>query len=237
LTVLRILTLNTHRREVDAAAFATLVADTQPDVVALQEWTSTNKIDVFLRDRWHGQRVAELYLASRYPIRRFEVLEHPSFADGRWGAVARFDLDTPGGLVHVANVHLASPRRALEEVLESRGARSDRLQANSERRRLQAQETVRWLDTCAGPLLLAGDFNTPPESTIYREFWSRYTNAFSSTGLGFGLTYFTRRGGWRIDHILAGPGWRCRRCWVGPTVGSAHRPVIAELAWAYVALE
>jgi endonuclease/exonuclease/phosphatase (EEP) superfamily protein YafD len=39
----------------------------------------------------------------------------------------------------------------------------------------------------------------------------------------------TRKTGVRIDHILAGHGWRCRRCWVGPNIGSAHRPVIADL--------
>jgi vancomycin resistance protein VanJ len=33
----------------------------------------------------------------------------------------------------------------------------------------------------------------------------------------------------RIDHILAGPGWYCARCWVGPDVGSPHRPVLADL--------
>jgi endonuclease/exonuclease/phosphatase (EEP) superfamily protein YafD len=35
----------------------------------------------------------------------------------------------------------------------------------------------------------------------------------------------------RIDHILAGPGWQAERCWVGPDVGSPHRPVIADLIW------
>ena len=36
----------------------------------------------------------------------------------------------------------------------------------------------------------------------------------------------------RIDHILAGPGWRCGRCWVGPDVGSPHRPLLADLVYS-----
>jgi vancomycin resistance protein VanJ len=36
----------------------------------------------------------------------------------------------------------------------------------------------------------------------------------------------------RIDHVLAGPGWHCDRCRVGPHVGSPHRPVLADLIWS-----
>jgi endonuclease/exonuclease/phosphatase (EEP) superfamily protein YafD len=79
--------------------------------------------------------------------------------------------------------------------------------------------------------VIAGDFNMPTDSDIYQLYWSSYTNAFSAAGLGFGYTKFTRWHGIRIDHILAGPGWRCRRSWVGPDVGSDHRPVLAELTW------
>jgi endonuclease/exonuclease/phosphatase (EEP) superfamily protein YafD len=48
-------------------------------------------------------------------------------------------------------------------------------------------------------------------------------------GFGVGSTHFTRHTAVRIDHVLAGPGWRVRRAWTGPFVGSAHRPVIAEV--------
>ena len=51
-------------------------------------------------------------------------------------------------------------------------------------------------------------------------------------GLGWGYSHYTNRTLLRIDHILAGPGWTCRRCWVGPDVNSEHRPVIADLVWA-----
>jgi endonuclease/exonuclease/phosphatase (EEP) superfamily protein YafD len=44
-------------------------------------------------------------------------------------------------------------------------------------------------------------------------------------------TFFGGKTAVRIDHILAGPGWRCRRCRVGPDAGSPHRPVIADMTW------
>jgi endonuclease/exonuclease/phosphatase (EEP) superfamily protein YafD len=226
--VLRVLTCNVHRSELDARALDELIAEARPDVVALQEWTSRHE-GVFAGGGWHVRRDGELYLASRYPIRKVEVLNDHSFSGGRWGAVARYELETPAGLVRFLNVHLASPHDALEQVLHSWGWRGSGLGANSSRRRQQALAVLSWLALDQAPLVLAGDFNTPPESRIYLDHWSRYSNAFASRGLGFGHTYFTRLGSVRIDHILAGPGWRCRRCWVGPDVGSAHRPVIAEL--------
>lgn len=73
----------------------------------------------------------------------------------------------------------------------------------------------------------------PVDSTIYREFWQAYGNAFDRTGFGLGYTKQTvirgRSYGLRIDHILTGSGWQATRCWVGPDLGSDHLPMIADL--------
>ena len=81
------------------------------------------------------------------------------------------------------------------------------------------------LPTCSGWK------SVPNPSCVRQTYWSKYTNAFSEAGLGWGYTFYANRTSLRIDHILAGPGWRCRECWVGPEVGSEHRPVIADLEW------
>lgn len=224
----RVLTCNIHRDALDPEALGTLIAVTGPDVIALQDWSSQHEREVFAYGDWHVHRDGQLCLASRYPIRRAESLDAPEFR-GRDSAATRYELETPDGVLRFVNLHLDSPRDGLDEVIHSRGARLDKLEANSELRRRQSEEVGRWLDDGAGPLLIAGDFNTPPESTVYRACWSDYANAFSSAGIGFGPTFFTRRAGVRIDHILAGPGWHCRRCWVGPAVGSPHHPVVADL--------
>ena len=106
---------------------------------------------------------------------------------------------------------------------------------------LEANNELRWKQSeylgageaaaVAGPVLLAGDFNTPPESAIFRRLWTPYTDAFGAAGWGWGYTFIGGRTRVRIDHILAGPGWYCERCWVGPDVGSPHRPVITDLTW------
>jgi len=84
-----------------------------------------------------------------------------------------------------------------------------------------------------GEIILAGDFNMPADSSIYREHWSKWRNGYSSAGIGFGNTVFVQEGpsefAARIDHVLFTGPWRCSRCWVGPDVGSDDRPVIADL--------
>jgi hypothetical protein len=31
--------------------------------------------------------------------------------------------------------------------------------------------------------------------------------------------------------VLAGPGWKVLRAWVGPGFGGDHRPMLADLKW------
>jgi endonuclease/exonuclease/phosphatase (EEP) superfamily protein YafD len=225
-----ILTCNVHGRQLEPSALAELLTTTNRDIIVLQELRPEQLPVLFSRGEWHIRHGQRLCLASRFPILQGEFCNSPDFVP-KLGLLARYELDTPAGRVNVANLHLASPRYGLVEVIDQRGGPAPELEANSELRGRQSAEATEWLATCRGPLLIAGDFNTPVESCIYREFWGRYTNAFSAAGFGFGNTHFTRYTAVRIDHILAGPGWQWRRCWIGPRVGSPHRPLLADVEW------
>jgi endonuclease/exonuclease/phosphatase (EEP) superfamily protein YafD len=103
-------------------------------------------------------------------------------------------------------------------------------------RRGQSEQIAQSLNDNAKCVIVAGDFNTPTDSVVFRRFWAPYRNAFSTSGFGFGNTMRpTVRGcrfGVRIDHILAGTDWWPRTCWVGPDVGAEHLPLIADLVWS-----
>jgi vancomycin resistance protein VanJ len=226
---LRVLTCNVHHGDLDPDALGVLIAAEAPDVVALQSWSDRYKAAVFAFGDRHVERVDQLCLASRYPIRSGELLHDPDF-EGNDSAAGRFEVEAPWGTLRFVSLHLDSPREGLLDEFRTGGMNADHLEENSARRRRQSEAVARWLEPWEGkPLLIAGDFNTPRESTVYRDYWSGYRNAFSAGGLGFGSTFFTRHTAVRIDHILAGPGWHCRRCRVGPAVGSPHHPVIADL--------
>lgn len=209
------------------AAFRKFQDDVRPEVILLQEspagWSR--------KDFPPGWTVHEgpggLRMASRFPGR---------FHDGiGWdrlplaGYAARFAIDTPDGEMTVYNIHLPTIRPGFE------GAMASKLANLSELRTVllgqaQASKIVRdWMGPPIGLSLIAGDFNMPVESPTYRRDWAGFPNAFSDAGNGWGGTKMTSWHRIRIDHVLYGTPFHCRRCEVGPDLGSDHRPVIAEL--------
>jgi endonuclease/exonuclease/phosphatase (EEP) superfamily protein YafD len=226
---LRLLTCNTDNVDLNRTAFPAFLAAERPDVVVLQ--ACRNRSRKVFSDGWHVHQIGDICIASRHPISGFRPFDHGAHPEFIYGAgwLAVYELQTPAGPIHVANVHLNSPRKGLEQVIEQRWRGGAALSRNSERRRRQSAIARSTINTVPGPLVIAGDFNTPTDSTIYREHWSDLDNCFSRAGIGFGHTHFTAWTSIRIDHILTGPGWTTRACRVGPDVGSAHRPVVADL--------
>jgi len=145
------------------------------------------------------------------------------------GDAACFELNLPTGRILFFNLHLASPHAALGEMLNSPTRAGAMLCANSKRRRFESQAIRRRAAEAGDAVVLAGDFNMPPDDPTFRNGWSGYSDAFSDRGFGWGHTYATHRGSLRIDHILTGLGTQCVRCWVGSPVGSPHRPLIADI--------
>ena len=227
---LRVLTCNMHFAKTDPHPLDQLVVEARPDVVGIQEWRDSAQSDVLRGNEWHTHGVPGLFLASRYPIRRAERLGESS--TGEQGSVMRYELDTPWGELTVFNLHFATPRRGLGASVSFKEEGLNEMRANSELRLRQSEFVAAEARQVTGPVVLLGDFNTPPESIIFRRVWSGFTNAFSDAGWGWGYTFHARRTAVRIDHVLVGGGAWATKCWVGPDVGSPHRPVIADLAWS-----
>jgi len=226
----RVLTCNIHFNQLDPEALCSLITQTEPDIVALQGTSEKHKAIVFGEEKWNSCRDGELCLGSRYPIRKVKAASEPIFKVGQ-GALAHYDLEWPGGTIHFFIQQLAYHRDGLRAVIYQPKTAPSLIQANSDLRRNQAEIVRTWTKEVGGSILMAGDFNTPPESTIHEEYWSTFGNAFEEAGFGWGHTYFTRWAAVRIDHQLGSPGWQCQRCWVGPKIGSPHRPVIADWMW------
>lgn len=225
---LRILSCNVHREQVHPNELARVIAQVQPDVVALQDWTSAND-HIFDGGDWNVRREGELVVASRFPIGKVIVLPIAANSDGpkaERGAAASFELLTPQGPIQLVNVHLASPHTGLITFRDDNGAL---LAKNLERRWDQSAMVRSLVDQLPRPVLLAGDFNTTDDSPIFVEHWSDFTDAFARCGWGLGLTYINRTTQIRIDHILLDRSWLPIRFWLEPEVGSPHRPIVADL--------
>ncbi len=225
---IRVLTCNLHNsKEVDQRRLEDLILDSGADVVALQEWPGAETSAIAKWPGWHSHAIHGLFLASQFPIR--QVVELGADSEGPNGLVSRYDLETPVGVVHFFSLHLASPRDSIYQAIHDNDKGPEEVTGNTARRWEQSKFVAQHIGVLQNPVLLAGDFNTPPESAIFRDVWGNYSDAFSTAGWGWGYTFTESKTQVRIDHVLTSTGWHCSRCWVGPYIGSPHRPVFAEV--------
>ncbi|MDB4883801.1 MAG: putative rane protein [Gemmatimonadetes bacterium] len=234
-THLRVITFNTDASDLSAQLLPDLLARWQPDIVAFQECGELLSASVRLSAGWHHFEGKDLCLLSRYPIRAASVMDRSGLDRvkqseakefGGAGYVVRFLLEGPSGAIRLGNIHLETPRKGLEGLMEGD---LRRLQLNTEVRQLESSMARRWVSEGAGPLLVLGDFNTPVESRIFRDHWGDLADAFSTAGTGLGMTKYN---GWiraRIDHVLASSEWHVDRVTVGPDARSDHRPLVVDL--------
>jgi endonuclease/exonuclease/phosphatase (EEP) superfamily protein YafD len=233
--VVRVLTCNVQGRCLDGAALMEMVDRLKPDVVALQEYRSA--IDLSWPAGWRAHKRSALVVASPHPLRDVApwLCRHPGRELPTTHGI-RCVVEKPHCLFTFVNVHLSSPRHGLATVLDRRTvvapSRSAALVAAIAGRRREAESFAGWVVGSSGPVILAGDFNMPTDSAIYRDVWGGYDNAFSQTGFGFGYTKWSSIHGLiyglRVDHMLS-ESMSPRRCWVERDVGSDHRPLAAEL--------
>jgi vancomycin resistance protein VanJ len=233
--VVRIASFNAMGSVDAVARVLVLMHDHEVDVAGIQECTRPPAVFLRLGD-WHVHHDGHMCLISRYPIvsavpARWDELEAARDAGiGGSGDLVRYRIRTPQRDVDIVNLHLETARRGLQQLRY--GLESRFVGGNIMIRRIGSRRAFETLGDGRDSLIVLGDFNMPIESAIYRDHWSVFDNAFSRTGRGFGLT---KDNGWirvRIDHVLSGNAWRAQRAWVGPDIGSDHRPVFAELRWS-----
>ncbi len=173
------------------------------------------------------------------PIRR-RVLPGQSLPDSRFRAVASTGQELSdhcrpcptiavgkGDSCHLGASDVTAP--GLQPLIDRQGEGIDSFREIASVQRFESELLRRLVEGAPDTIVLAGDFNLTAEHPLFCRDWSDYRDAFAWTSWGLGHTMFTRLIGLRIDHILCGPAWRPRRCVVGPDVGSAHLPVVADL--------
>ncbi|HYW50816.1 MAG TPA: endonuclease/exonuclease/phosphatase family protein [Gemmatimonadaceae bacterium] len=225
----RVISFNTAGNAPAPMRLVALVTEWQPDVLAIQE------CGALLHDALRGlpgysSDVGATCLLTRFPIVRIDSLGRDNFmAAGGAAWVKRYRLRAPDGEFDVTNLHLDTPRKAFESLIRADDGATQVITDKTDVRELESRLARRWVDLGAGPRLVAGDFNMPTESAIFRRHWASFTDGFERAGFGFG---YTRYAGWirlRIDHVLADEGWVVRAARVLPDYGSDHRPVMVDL--------
>lgn len=233
---LRVLSCNVGGKNFDARKLSRLILDLDVDIASLQE--CPRGLQLNLAAEWRVLHAGSLSVFSRHPLKDLPQGKGIPQA-GTWSLNPLFQCiaSTPRGDILVNAVHLPTARYGLENMLDRTVGlnfkKAEYLIAETQKRSLISQAARNAIETQKLPLIIAGDFNMPVESSIFRQHWGEFRNAFSCSGGGFGFTSMDIHQGIpipiRIDHILTGNGVKPLACEVGPDVGSDHRPVIADV--------
>lgn len=233
---LRVLTYNVENGDRVAFRLGELLAEEKPDIAGFQECGPFMHQALGILKGWAAVDTSSVGICflSRYPIRgapqRMEA--HDFRMAGGSAAIARYELITPGGIVHVFVLHLETPRHGVEHLLRDPANAPRYIESNNILRDTESRVVRRWIDSVPGPRIVMGDFNLPVESIIWQQYWNgALSDAFGEAGNGWG---FTKLNGWirvRIDHVLHTEQLRVVGTHVGTDWGSDHLPFVAEVKW------
>ena len=247
---LRVLTCNLGGGEPRLGELKSLIQDGDVDIVFLQECEARHSEKLFGELDWNCRRSGLMSIGSRHELSPLETLamhepnrHHasaiaceirflPEDIDGATAEISGETEKQPSAAAApmlLVNLHLPTPRHGLQEIIDEGFDGVCLLDRITDYRRDMSLNIAEHVSAYPGAKIVAGDFNMPTDSQIYKEAWGKYHNAFSSTGTGFGYTKRTRWHGIRIDHVLCSQELAPTGCEIYPSVGGDHRPQIASV--------
>ena len=214
---LKVLTVNVSFRQFSARRFREIVAEAQPDVLLVVEFTPHAEEVLAEFDKVFPQQLkapAEgpygIALWSRFPLQSAYTFPLGPVQ----GIQAR--VETPAGAFTLIGAHLVSP--TLPRRAEQRNAGLAML---AERRA-----------TIAGPVIVAGDFNVTPYSPYYSDWLAttRLTDSRYGRTLSASWPAVLPILGIPIDHVAVSDDFVILAHRRLPAFGSDHWGIMAELA-------
>jgi endonuclease/exonuclease/phosphatase (EEP) superfamily protein YafD len=212
----RVVTFNTWFRNHDYAAIGRFLEKTQADVIVVEErkGQEARRLAGFLTSypySYNEPRPHSVVIFARWPIASAESL--PLAAGGV--LAARVTLDWRGTPITVLGAHLHWPL----------GATNTRL------RNAELAAIATFAAAHPGPLIVTGDFNITPWSRHFSAALERSGLDDSAAGHGLAPSWPAQFPplGIRIDHCWVSRHWRSTDVRLGPSLGSDHLPLIADL--------
>lgn len=216
----RVVFSNMSIRNDDTGKFVAWIKVSDPDVVVATEVSPRQIAQLaeamveypfqVLAPRGHPYGMV---VYSRYPISNEAATELTvDTPPARVPSMVTADVETPGGLLHVAGFHLVPP------ITPQRLAwRNEQLAV--------AGDLLAAIDA---PKLVVGDFNATPWSAGLRAFQSENDlSGFNSQATWPILLGFA---GIPIDHAFVSRDLPILKIETGPDIGSNHRPVVIDVA-------
>lgn len=177
---------------------------------------------------------------SHYPIVRHELV----CQDEGNGSVAFWTVRAPGDTILVINNHLKSVGLSMEDreefkemvhapesKISRQGSKTilSKITHAAAARAAMADKVAAFIDRHRGtPMIVCGDFNDTPISYAYRRVGKGLTDAFVSTGRGFGRSFNRDAIFVRIDHMFCSEEFTPYAAYVDSRIKcSDHYPIVA----------
>ena len=231
---LRVLAFNIQCGEAGIDRIAAVARQAAPDVISFEEihgfGGGVDPLPGLERalPEYRFIRRADVAIASRLPIQSVRI--HPLMSGEGYRVAVETTLLFRGRKVTVVGVHLATA--ATPESLSETPWRGVpgylRRTAAVRRAQIATLETV--LRPITAPLILCGDFNTPPRGVLYGRLTARYQDAFARRGVGFGWSFPTVLPLLRIDYVFTTNGAEAVNAFVVNARASDHLPFVADVA-------
>ena len=210
------------------AGFIEILRREKPDIVVLEETTRAWDEALSAAGLYPYQSSTEsrardsLKVFSRLPIRAETELKRAFTEEHAYKQPLRLELELGGKPLFLYAFHPETPRRPWQwrDRNAYLSAAADAVKGDLEK----------------GPVIVAGDWNTPTWSPFFRGFLRQAGLASTAGGWLQPVTRFSMKLdalayiGASIDHVVVSPDISVRAHRIGPAFGSNHLPVIAELS-------
>lgn len=235
---IRLMSYNIERGLGGHDAIERAIRAQHPDIVCLQESQGVYKTRAFaagvrLAARFPGWSVAQS--GDVMTLSRFPLLSRRDFPLRGTRRVLETTLQTPRGPLRVLNVHVSTSFAGQPYPRPTWKGRIAQLETDigpSARARLEQIAPLRRAVAASDarvPLIVAGDFNSPPRGWFYRAIAAGLDDAWQRAGRGTGHTFPAAFPLLPIDHALT-RGLYLQNAFVPDARASGHRPLVIDFA-------
>lgn len=217
------------------------VYDKNPDILCIQEFSSSAKID--FKSYKYNHKVIEgkniktgQAIFSKFPIINSGKIDFP-LSDGN---VIFADIIKEKDTIRVYNMHLESIKISPDvnefeenvEVIDKQKSQIvfNRISKAFKKQDEQAELFTQHIEKCNYPMIICGDMNNSAFSYVYRSIKGNLNDCFEEAGKGFGQTYNFKYYPARIDYIFADNKFKVKNFQNFPHfINSDHYPVTTRL--------
>ncbi len=228
---LKIISLNGKSGKFGDENIYNFLNEQKADVVLTQEYKSAENLKGF---EYFERNFPVVKIQSRFPIVKSDIIE----TDAKNGRCIYADIKVNGKIIRFVNVYMepfylqkdmVKPTKDMTVNEEKAKNILHKLVPTFRKHQSQIAPIKGFLDSSPYPIILAGDFNSVPNSYEYYTLSENLEDTFLKVGKGSGTSFHDFKFPIKIDHIFASKSITPISYKVDRSVKiSDHFPVIAE---------